>query len=175
MSEPHSTGQPAPEIPDPFGSVPIQPTGSVGCGKPMLVGCATVLVLLGVAAIFFMFKAKDVLIWAFGQMEAGVMEKLPEDLSDDEVARLERAFAAATRAAVSGKADTLALQELQRELMGLSARIETLTRADVLSLIEVLERFGGLDGDAPPAEAQPPPLSVEPLPVEVAKPELTSV
>ena len=170
MSELHPPSQQSPEIPDPFGSAPIRPAGSAGCGKPMVVGCAVVMFLLGVAAIFFMFKAKDVLIWAFAQMEAGVMEKLPENVSNEEVERLERAFDAAIQAAVSGEADTLALQDLQGELMGLSARIESLTREDVLSLIEVLERFGGVDGDVPPEEALPPPL-----PVEVEEPALTSV
>ncbi len=170
MTDPNSPDPSAVEIPDPFGSAPIHPSGSQGCGKPMLLGCATVLVLLGVAAIFFLFKAKDVLIWAFGHMEAGVMEKLPEDLSNEEVMRLERAFEAATQAAVSGRADTLALQELQTELMGLSTRIESLTREDVLSLIEVLERFGGIDGEMPPEEAQPPPL-----PPEAEAPALTAV
>ena len=168
MSEPHSPHPSATEIPDPFGSAPIRPTGGAGCGKPMLIGCAGILVLLGIATILFLFKAKDVLVWAFDQMEAGVMEKLPEDISTEEVERLEAAFDAAARAAVSGRADTLALQELQSELMGLSASIERLSREDVLSLIEVLERFAGTEAEEPVEEAQPPPAELE-------EPGLTSV
>lgn len=166
MSEPTPPlSQPTPELPEPFGSTPRAPKGSSGCAKPALLGCAVLLVLFGVASIVFLVKAKDLLAWTFRQMESSIVAQLPEDVTSEERARLERAFDAAARKAVSGEVEPLALQQLQGELMRLSGRIEGLTREDVMSLIDELESFAEIEPQPPPEEEAP----------EAVDPELTSV
>ncbi len=54
-----------------------------GCQKPLLVGCGVLALLLGIAAVVFVVKAKDVLAYAINQLRTEVMAHLPEDAPAD--------------------------------------------------------------------------------------------
>jgi hypothetical protein len=149
------------------------PRGSpAGCGKPLLIGCGLLSVLLGLAAILFVVKAKSILAYAMTKLEAQVLDSLPAEVSEEERSRLEAAFAAAARRIESGRIDPARLQALQAELVAAAERAPRgkLTRADVAELQAELDRFaaaepgaeapGGVEADdreAAPAESAPAP------------------
>ena len=143
----------------PFAARPLEPRGG-GCSKPALVGCG-VLLLLGVVGLVFMFvKAKSLLVWSLGKVEAGIVANLPGDFDDAERQRLGVAFQSAEAAIESGKMDPAALQNLQRALMKAVQQPKgQLSREELLDLIVALERVGGIaqpaDPEAPPAEPRP--------------------
>lgn len=128
--------------------------GGVRPGRVALIGCGTVLFLLGIAAIVFLLKADDFVGWVFGSIEETVAERLPEDLPADERARLDRAFAAATARLEAGEGDTAALRRLQSKLVGIvrSAEDRPLTREEVAEITAALEEIAGTapDPNAPP-------------------------
>lgn len=130
--------------------------GGLRPGRAMLLGCAVLLVLLGVAAIVFLLKADDFVGWVFGSVEETIVERLPPDLPAEERARLDRAFAAASARIESGEADPKALRRLQG---GLSRAVRSsgddaaLTREEVAEIIATLEEIAGTtppDPNAPP-------------------------
>jgi hypothetical protein len=159
MTEPPGSPlQPSPPapVPEPFGSAPIKPRAG-GCGKPLFTGCGIVLVLLGVAAIVFIIRAKDLLVWSLGKVKAAVEQNLPPDVTAADRERFDVAFAAAGRAIRAGRAQPKPLQELQGELLRVIQKQKgELTRDDLVRLTEVLERVGGIGPEeeaAPPAES----------------------
>jgi len=139
--------------------------GGGGCGRPALIGCGILVVLLGIAAIVFVAKAKDLLGWTMKQLQAQVMAQLPDDVSAAERTRLDRGFAAALAKISAGEVQPPALAALQRQLMNAAEKSQKkqLTREDVLDLLSALERVGGLlppdepSSDDPPAEEPPEP------------------
>jgi len=153
-----------PGLPQPFATTPTEPRAG-GCGKPVLVGCGVVFLLLGVAAIVFLFNAKRVLAWTLTKAKQEVVANLPADVTSADRERFERAFAAAIGAIGSDKMDPAALQGLQSNLLRVMQKPPgELTREDLLALTESLERLGGV---APAEEETPPPLGalqVETLP-----------
>lgn len=134
--------------------------GADGCGRPVWIGCALVILLLGVGAMVALWNAPKLFDWAMGKFEAEVTAALPEDVTADQRERLGAAFAATREAVADGSADALALQELQQRL---TARImssgEKLTAGDVEELIEALEAVAG---GAVPVEETPVPESPGP-------------
>lgn len=157
MTEPHEPIPPQPptEPPRPFADAP-RPAPK-GCSRPLLIGCGVLLVLLGIAAIVLIAKAKDLLAWTLNEFEDQIVTALPEEVTAGERARLERAFDAARTEIRDGELEPPALKALQRQLTKAAekARAKSLTRDDVLDLLSALERVGGLlpaDG-----EPQPPP------------------
>jgi len=124
-----------------------------GCGRPVLIGCGVIAVLVGIAAIVFVAKAKDLLAWTMHQLESQVEEALPADVTAAERARLERGFSAALDRIRTDQVEPPALFALQRQLTSAAekAQQKKLTRDDVLDLLSALERVGGLlpkDDDA---------------------------
>ncbi len=112
----------------------------------MLVGCGALIVLLGLVSVVFVLKAKDLFGWAMTRFEVEIVAALPEDVTGEERQRLSQAFAAATEAVKSGRADSVALQRLQLLLAETARkREEGLSREDVLELIRSLEEVGGVD------------------------------
>lgn len=142
-----SSAPPKPFSPGEAGTTPG------GCGRPVWIGCALVILLLGIGAMFALWNAPNLFDWAMGKFESEVMEALPDDVSADQRERLGKAFGATREAVRDGSADALALQELQQKL---TARVmsaeEELTPADVEELIEALEAVAGTGvptGDSP--------------------------
>ncbi len=156
---------PPPIVPGrPFTGEP-RPVRGGGCGRPLVFGCGAVVVLLGIAAIIFVVKAKDLLAWTMRELEQQVIAAWPADATAEERARLDRGFAAALDKIQNGQVEPPALFALQRQLTKAAdkAAKKTLTRDDVLDLLSGLERVGGLlrpDEEevpaGPPAESPPP-------------------
>jgi len=105
-----------------------------------------VLVLLGIAAIVFVVKAKDLLAWGMERIEAQVMATLPEDVTPEERVRLERGFDVALQKISLGEVEPPALNALQKQLVQAAEKSSEgkLTRDDALDLLSALERVGGL-------------------------------
>lgn len=126
---------------------------TAGCSRPLLVGCGVLIVLLGLAGILFVVKAKDILAYAMGELQKQVTAALPADVTAEERARLERGFDAAMARIAGGQVEPPALYALQRQLMKAAEKApkRELTRDDVLDLLSALERVGGLLEPAPAA------------------------
>ena len=125
---------------EPFRSEPAQLRG---CGKPAVIGCLIVLLLVAAGLLLLMWKARDLLEYAIVQYQDAVIQSLPEDLSSEERHRLDRAFEAALAAIASEDLDPAGLQRLQRSLATPPRQGETLSREAVLDLIRSLEAVGG--------------------------------
>jgi hypothetical protein len=110
------------------------------------VGCGIVIVLVGIAGIAFVVKAKDLLAWTMRQVQTQVSAALPADVTGAERDRLQRGFDAAIARMQKGEIETPALYALQSQLMNAAEKSQqkTLTRDDVLDLLSALERVGGL-------------------------------
>lgn len=147
------------EQPQPFSETPQQPPG--GCSRPLLIGCAVTVVLLGLLLLGVLWKARDLMPalfrWSLEQFEQQVVGNLGEDVSEQERQRLADAFDAAAGAVEDGTADPAALQRLQDRLLDV-ARSGSLDRDEVLDLVEALEDVAGQR--APPAP-EPRPAPVE--------------
>ncbi len=152
--------------PQPFSETPKDAPG--GCGRPFLIGCALIVVLLGLLLLGFLWKARDLMPalfrWSLDQFEQQVSGSLPADLSEAERQRLADAFDAAAAAVEDGTADTAALQGLQGKLLEV-ARAGRLSRDEVLGLIEALEAVAG---DRAPPPVEEPVQAPEPLPEPLA-------
>jgi len=142
-----------------------------GCSRPLLLGCGGIVILLGIAAIVFVVKAKDLLAWTMRELEQQVVAAWPADASAEERSRLDRGFAAALDKIKQGEVEPPALFALQRQLAKAADKSQKkqLTRDDVLDLLSALERVGGLlkpDSEETPAapSAEPPPPSAAPPP-----------
>jgi hypothetical protein len=122
-----------------------------------MIGCGVLLVLLGIAAIVLIAKAKDLLAWTLSEFEEQIVAAMPADVTAEERRRFDRAFTAARDQIRDGELEPPALKALQRQLTNAAekARAETLTRDDVLDLLSALERVGGLLPAV--GEPKPPP------------------
>lgn len=139
-----------PSLPPATPFAPEHAKTPTGCGRIALVGCGFATLLLGLAAVVFLFKANDLLSWTLRQIESQLATRLPSDLTADEKVRLTGAFSAARGAIAAGKLDPRALQTLQGKLQRLSGVGTTPpTRQEILSLTESLELVGR--GAEPPA------------------------
>jgi hypothetical protein len=159
FSPSNSSSPPSPFNPRPTGPRP----GGGGCSKPALVGCGAVLLLVGVLAIVFVFKAPDLLRWWFGKLEAQVMNQLPPGLPAADREHLRAAFADVDHGIASGKLNSSALQLMQQKLVQLGSKPNRqLTRQDVIELTAVLERLVGKTPAPAPAEPASPPSPAGP-------------
>ena len=154
MSEPTA---PAAE---PFAAAPIEPRAG-GCSKPALIGCGVVFLLLGVAGLVFVMKARDLLIWSLDRTRGGVLANLADEVTPEDRQRFDAAYAAATTRIRDGKIDSSALQGLQGQLMkAIENPREKVSRDKFLALTEALEKVGGVEPPAPaPEAAQSPPAA----------------
>jgi hypothetical protein len=138
----HPTSGP---VAEPFQSEPVQLSG---CGKPVVIGCLVVLLIVVAALLVLMWRARDLLGWALVEYRNAIVESLPEDLSTEEHQRLDRAFDRAMAAIESGDLDPEALQRLQRVLAVPPKPGVKLKREEVLELIRALEAVGGSGQEA---------------------------
>jgi hypothetical protein len=151
-----------PPLPQPPQAKPFAPeklSGGGGCQRPFLIGCGLLALLLGIAAVVFVVKAKDVLAYAMNQLRESVVTHLPEETEEADRQRIEAGFDTAMVRIRSGEIDPAALQELQKALasaasVGTSRR---LTRAEVDGLLAALDKFNGVKppGEAPDAGSEP--------------------
>ena len=152
MSVPEPFNQPVVEPPVPFENAPNEPATG-GCSRVGLIGCGVVILLLGAAAVLFLFKAGDLFAWAMTRFEVEITQALPEDCTEAERHRLQAAFESAAEAVRSGEFDPLALQRLQGKLReSLLDEDQSLTREQVLELTVTLEEVSGQEPDEEPSE-----------------------
>ena len=139
MSEPHRPIEPSASPFDrPAGTEPGGPRRP-GLGRPLLIGCGVLLVLLAVAFGLFIAYQDSVAAWVFEALEAQLEPRLPDDLPEDLRARYDAAFERAIAAAREGNYDPQDLQRVQQELGRLMQDEGDLTEEDVERLIGVLE------------------------------------
>ena len=146
-----------PGVQQPFQNGPSQPSAG-GCGKPALIGCGVLILLFGVASIFFVVKARDMFAWIVTKMEVEVVKLLPNDVDAVQRERLSHAFGAARDSILEGELDPLDLQDLQQQLARVtSIREGKMSREDVKNLIMALEKVGGIQSnDSSEPEVAPP-------------------
>lgn len=161
MSDPFSPPPPPPPATAPFTGTPT-PVVKGGCGKPIWIGCGVVLLLLAIAGIFMITRAKDLLAWSFDLLTPAVLQNAGPDVTDEDRARLRSAVEAAKRRLKTGPIDAVALQAVQAQLQKASQLQKGgLDRARFLALVEALESLGGLRSE-PAAPAAPEPPGVAP-------------
>lgn len=148
---------PTPQIdPRPFDAGGVKAPS--GCQKPLLIGCGLTALLLGIGAIAFVMKAKDVLAYAMNQLRSQVVASLPEEIGDREKDALEASFEQAIARIREGSIDPAALQNLQGKLVAAAqgAGSRKLTRAEVADLQEALDQFNtAKTDDAEASEPEP--------------------
>jgi hypothetical protein len=164
MAQPGSV--PPPLEPTPFGNAPQPgPARRGGCGKPVMIGCAALLVLLGIAAILVVANARRfsgaLLSWSLGNLEKQIFATMPQDVTAEEREHLRTAFGSALAAIRSGRFDPQRLPEVQSEIMQIARSQGKITREDVLDLTQALEAIAA---SAPPGEQPAPAGATEPAP-----------
>jgi len=139
----------------------------------MLIGCGLVALLVGVAAIVFLVKVKDVLAYAMNELRAEVVAHLPEDASASERQQLTAGFDAALVRIRTGTIDPAALQELQKKLVAVASAASSrrLTREELTGLISALDRFNRAGSEPAPGAAGAPTAPAAPdVPDSAAEP-----
>jgi len=169
--EPRTSGDPeTPQAPQPFGAAPAEPRVG-GCGKPALIGCGIVFLLLGVGGITLVLNAKSLLAWFLAQAKPTILANAGADVTAEDRARFERAFDAALARIREGKIDPAGLQAVQGQL-GKAVEKPGVSRETFVALTEAFEKMGGVEapGAAPPGEALPPspPASSTAIPLSSA-------
>jgi hypothetical protein len=177
--EPRTSGDPeTPQAPQPFGAAPAEPRVG-GCGKPALIGCGIVFLLLGVGGITLVLNAKSLLAWFLAQAKPTILANAGADVTAEDRARFERAFDASLARIREGKIDPVGLQAVQGQL---SKAVEKpgVPRETFLALTEAFEKMGGVaapetvppeaaPGDAlPPTPPPTPPASRAAIPLPTA-------
>jgi len=166
MSEP-SIPNPTPSVPQPFGSAPTPVLGG-GCGKPLLLGCGVLFLLLGIAGVALLFKAKDLLSWSLGNMGPAVVGNVAAEVTPEEVERFKTALAAARGRIEAGQIDAQSLQRVQSRLMAaMSGGKGKLDRQQLLDLTLALEGLGRTASEKTP---QPQPAAPQPAAPQPAAP-----
>lgn len=139
MTEP----APAPESPFAPSSEPTTPAGG-GCGKPLILGCGLLLVLVGVAAVLFVLKLPTIVAWAFHRMEDQIVRQLPDDVTPADRERLKQAFEDAAAALREGEVAPAAAERVQSKLLEVARKKPSeIDRQDILQLSEALEEMAG--------------------------------
>jgi hypothetical protein len=156
---------PTPIDPRPF--APGSPKQASGCQRPLLIGCGTLALLLGIGAIVFVVKAKSVLAFAMGQLRSQVVAQLPLDTTDAEREHLESAFEEAIGRIREGKIDPEGLQSLQKQLVS-AAQAGGERRMSRTQLEELLQSLDTFNGHLPAAPAEPAAPAAEPAPPAAA-------
>jgi len=162
-SEPSPSG----ETPTPFA-----PPAKSGCGKPLLLMAGAVAILLLVALVVFAFKAGSLLALTFRSVAPAVIERLADEVSEGERARLVEAFEAAAQQAESGDLNPEKLALVQRQFGAVASGGE-ISGEQVAALCSALEALAGIESPVsvePPTETQeleeaspgPPPANEEP-------------
>ena len=153
-----------PLAPQPFGAAPAEPRVG-GCGKPALIGCGIVFLLLGVGGITLVLNAKSLLAWFLSQAKPTILANAGADVTADDRARFERAFEAALAKVRQGKIDPVGLQAVQGQLSKVLEK-PGVSHETFLALTEAFEKLGGVVAPqaVPPGAAPEVPLPPAPPP-----------
>jgi len=157
MTEPTPPPSPAPpphsppSTPSPFDRPPGAPRRATGpgVGKPLLIGCGVIFLLMLIAGVLFVANQNKIAAWLFELMESQLAPLVPDDLSPDVRQRYEDAFDQAIATFRSGDYDPFAMkgfqQEYSRVIREVAAKGEggRMTREDVERLAAALERIAG--------------------------------
>ena len=155
MAEPTGT----PSTPrSPFNPPPPAAARTGGPGKPLVIGCLILLVLVGaglIGGLYYVGQHYDqIFAWSLTQIRNGVVTRLPPDLPAEERQRLDAAFAGAQSAAGSIRGNPAAAQKLQTAMLELAGEAdgkEPLTRKQVEEMTLTLEKIAAI-GKAPEPE-----------------------
>ena len=139
----------APEVMVPFDP---QPADLSGCGKPAVIGCLAILVLLAIGLVFFLANVRDMLDWALVQYERAVVTNISEEVTVEERLRLERAFESARAAVRENRMEPSALQRLQRFMSSPPRPDQPVGPEKVRELSEVLESLASPGVELPEIE-----------------------
>lgn len=138
-----------PEVVSPFEP---EPADLGGCGKPVVIGCLAILVLLAVGFVIFLAKARGMLDWALLQYQTAVVTNLSEEVTVEERQRLESAFENARAAIRENRMEPSALQRLQRFMSSPPRPNQPIAPDTVRELSEVLESLARSPEQLPDAE-----------------------
>ena len=122
---------------------PVVPQGRTGCSKPLIIGCVTIFLVGAIALLVGLWyvttHAAALLQWSFQQMETGLMAQLPKDVTPEEKANLQKAFADVRQAVQEKKVGPERLQPIQWKMMEVARKGNNLTRQDILDLTRTLQ------------------------------------
>ena len=125
----------APVVSAPFR--PIEPSG--GGPSPALIGCAALLVLLAVAAIFALSKSQDLFRAVMQRVEVQVLENAGPEVSEGARAEFREAMAGLIEAVEEKRVDAARLREVQTRLVEISKKGEgEVTEEDLRELSAAL-------------------------------------
>ena len=144
------------EMPESRAPFSPQPADLGGCGKPAVIGCLAVLVVLAVGLVVFVIKARDMLDWALLRYQEAIAANLSEEVTEEERRRLERAFEGARSAIRDNRMDPSALQKLQRFMSSPPQSDQRIGPETVRELTEVLESIARARSKLPEAEPELP-------------------
>lgn len=160
MSEPGSVPPPPPPA-SPFNPnaipAPQQPRARSGCGKPVVIGCVSALLLAAIAALAaFYFIGKDpnrVFRWSLDTMEKGLMGQMSPEVTAAERQRLSAAFDSVGEGLETKRVEPAELQNLNFKILEIS-RKGPLSSEAVRQLTEDLEALAA--GEPGGGEPNPP-------------------
>jgi hypothetical protein len=147
--------------PPPPENAPFEPgqtrplVGGRGCGKPVVIGCVVLLVLvaLGLVGLIWYFTSHlgEIMDWQLRESKELVLTRLPEDFTPAERQRVERAFDAAREEVKQEGFDLSRAQAVQQQLLDVARNPgERLTREQVERLTRTLEELSGIEGEGEP-------------------------
>ena len=111
--------------------------------------------------------------WSLQQMENNLLVQLPKDVTPEEKANLQQAFADVRKAIQDGKVPPESLQPLQFKIIEITRKGSSVTRQDIVDFTRSLEDVAGKPAPpagASPSEAPPPAASPTPSPTPAGTP-----
>ncbi|MGD2114885.1 MAG: hypothetical protein PVG07_07530 [Acidobacteriota bacterium] len=138
--------------PSPFDRPTLEPERrrGPGVGKPLLIGCGVLLLLVLAAGLLFVAYQNQIAGWLFETLQAQLEPMVPEDLPPDVRERYDRAFDAAITALRSGEYDPSALREAQMELSSVARDLSDESEMSVEDVERLSAALEKLAGGAPP-------------------------
>jgi hypothetical protein len=133
----------------PFNPPPAVPPARVGgSGKPFVIGCLVLLVVVGaglIGGLYYVGQHYDQLFaWSLTRLRNSILPRLPPDLPAAERQRLDAGFQGAEGAVGAIRGNPAAAQRLQSamlELAGQAEGTEPLTREQVEGITVTLEKI----------------------------------
>ena len=126
---------------------PVVPQARSGCSKPLIIGCVSIFLIGAILLIgglwYIGTHAAALLQWSFNQMETGLMAQLPKDVTPQEKADLQQAFADVRQAVKENRVSPERLQPIQWKMMEVARKGNSLTRQDILDLTRTLKEAVG--------------------------------